>query len=704
MLPYTITKGGTYSTDAYEYRYTTSITVSFTVNTGGTYGEPPDPCNPPLSSLAFTSYAGSTEKLFHNGRRLESIFVSYKDNNPTSFSRVVLSDDTYECIGGYYSTNSYTLRGYSIYESNGKATEYSENISLTDTPPFGTYAVGTLLLWTRESNGTTTAPVTTTRTVDIGLYNTTNKNISFKSSFIKVGDSLSLINFETVQKTNTNAIVGKTTVISTSSTTETTRLGYSYKGTNFVPGGNIFSPSQNFNYADTVVLITNNNILWYITDYGEGEFTKKFKSTRGIGQQVTIKHNTPTKKEMPIGFLPYGETTQPVKSTISNETTALSVISFKEQNMKLNEDFVRVFPWPTYNSETNVLINSTSKFTTKSYKKYEKTQPIEEVTDYKTLLQLINGNTLQFHRTYKAIDTILTSKSFITYSYGEYTISDDEGGTTLKDKIGYTSLGKECYSLNTDGGGEFIFNKRYLNGQAAINNLSIVEQVLFKDGQTYININGGNLSFSLYQNVPLAFASFAKSFTFNLDNNTKTATAYSPIEDTNLKLDLRYVLISSSKESTSSNKAKYTKIETTKHEFSLKGVTPTTYLTSAVNNLNKGLLVNPNEYCNLKSTTFGFDNMNCGIFCNDGQLKSSITRIIYPGTYLAINIDGSKTSVIAQPITTNQNNKFYYYLPWNGSIQSNGTTNLLKPSMTSSSHNISNFLPEIDTITRYFGI
>ena len=168
--------------------------------------------------------------------------------------------------------------------------------------------------------------------------------------------------------------------------------------------------------------------------------------------------------------------------------------------------------------------------------------------------------------------------------------------------------------------------------------------------------------------------------------------------NTNLNLDLRYVLISSSKTSIDNNKQKYTKIETTKHEFGLKGAKPNAYLSYVVNNSSKGLLVNPNEYCRLNSSLFG--NMNCGIFCDDGQTQSFITRILYPGTYLAINIDGSKTSVVKEPITTNQNNNFYYYLPWNGSIESvGGLANLLSPSVTSVSHNISIFLPELGSIT-----
>lgn len=700
MLAYTITNGGTYSTDAYEYKYTTSITQT------SPGAEGPDDCgNNDPQTISATFYTASTEKLFHNGRRLESIFISYKNNNLTSFKvKVFNSDGNSSCVGGYYRTNSFTLKKYTIQEPNGKRTEYDETVEGVNDPPRGgsrTILGSTITKWTKPWVDTTAVPVITTQTLNRGVYNTIATNISFESSFIKVGDSLSLVNFEKTQKTNGNAIGGKTTEWIISNKKEKTTLGHSYGGTLYTPSPEI--NSLNFNYADTVVFITNNNILWYITDYGEGEFTKKFKSTRGIGEQVTIKRNMNIKlEELPIGFLPYGETIQPVKSTNTFETTNLSVISFKNQKFTKDDIFGAGFPLATFNSETQVLTVSTSKIAAKSYIKYDNTQPTKNTTNYKTLLQLVNGNTLQFHRTYKAIDTISTSKSFVTYSFGEYTESIDKGsatgGATFKDEIGYTSLVKECYSINTEGGGEFIFNKGYLNGQAAINNLSIVEQVSFKDGKSYDNINVAENSLyaaSLYKNVLLALEKFAKSFTFNSDNNTKTATAYSPIQDTNLKLDLRYVLISSSKESTSSNKEKYTNIDTTKHEFALKGETPATYLDYRINNLNNGLLINPNAYCNLNTTNI----LNCGIFCDDGQLKSFITRIIYPGTYLAINTDGIKSSVIGKAVTTNQVNKFYYYLPWNGSIQSNGTLNLLSPSVTSSSHNISNFLPELSSMT-----
>jgi hypothetical protein len=697
MLAYTITNGGTYSTDAYEYKYTTSIT-----QTSPSPRDTENPCgNNFPETISYTFYTASTEKLFHNGRRLESIFISYKDNQPTSFKvRVFDSDGNTNCVGGYYSTNSFTLKGYTIQEPNGKRTEYSEAVEGVNDPPRGgsrTILGSTIIKWTKPWVDTTAVPVITTQTLNRGVYNTIATNISFESSFIKVGDSLSLVNFEKTQKTNGNAIGGKTTEWIISNKKEKTTLGHSYGGTLYTPYLEI--NSLDFNYADTVVFITNNNILWYITDYGEGEFTKKFKSTRGIGKQVTIKRNMNIKlEELPIGFRPYGEITQPVKSTSTFETTNLSVISFKNQSF--TDNVGTGFPLATSKSETPVLTVSTLKITTRNYTRYDFSELTEKTTNYNTLLQLINGNTLRFHRTYKAIDTISTSKSFVTYSFGEYTESIDKGsatgGITIKDEIvGYTSLVKQCYSINTEGGGEFIFNKGYINGQAAINNLNIVEQVSFKDGQTYNNING-NGSAVLYRGVPLAFVSFAKSFTFNSDNNTKTATAYSPIQDTNLKLDLRYVLISSSKEATSSNKEKYTIIDTTKHEFVLKGGTPKTYLNYRPQNLNNGLLVNPNQYCNLSN----IKNTNCAIFCDDGQLKSFITRIIYPGTYLAINIDGIKNSVIEKAITTVQNNKFYYYLPWNGSIQSNGTLNLLSPSITSSSHDISNFLPELGSMTK----
>jgi len=688
MLAYTITNGGTYSTDAYEYKYTFSETKT-------QEGYESNKCgNNFPKTISITNYTASTEQLFHDGRALTSIFISYKDNQPTSWKYGPVGPES-KCVGGYYSTNSFTLKGYTIQESNGKRTEYTETVDQTDVPPYRTFPQTTIIKFTKPWDGTTTVPVTTTQTVNKNVYNTSTTKASFKSSFIKAGDSLSLVNFETAQTTNTDGIESKTTEWIISNKEEKTRLGYSYGGTEYIPYPEI--SSLNFNYADTVVFITNNNILWYITDYGEGEFTKKFKSTRGIREQVTIKHNPSKKlKELPIGYLPYGQSPPLVKNTITYEDINLSVISFKEQNIKLNDLNILSFPIGTYNSQTEILINSTSKITTKSYKKYENTQPVENTTNYKTSLQLINANTLQFHRTYKEIDTILTAKSFVTYSFGEHTASDANGGTTFKDELGYTSLLKDCYSLNTEGGGEFIFNKGYLNGQVAVNNLNIVEQVSFKDKQTYTQLNAVGGPASLYQKVPLAFGNFAKSFTFIDKGSTKTA--YSPIEDTNLKLDLRYVLISSSKETTPSNKEKYTKIDTTKHEFALKGKTPDTYLDYRSQNLNKGLLVNPNQYCNLNSNIF--NNMNCGIFCDDGNTKSFITRIIYPGTYLAINTEGIKNSVIEKAITAPQNNKFYYYLPWNGSIQSNGTLNLLSPSFTSSSHNISNFLPELSAITK----
>lgn len=684
MLTYTITNGGTYSTDAYEYKYTTSITNTFI------YQSQVDCDNVVDKTFNFTSYIAGTVKLFHNGRESSYTVRSYKENSPSTYKYFFKdSDGNCQAIGGYVRTNSFSIKGSTLQEPNGKRTEYIQDVGVSNFTK--TFPAITIIKADKAWDGTTEIPVTTTQTVNQNIYNTSTTNVSFKSSFAKVGDTLSLVNFKTTQKTNTDAINGKTIKTIISAIKKNTRLGYSYNGTD---SPILQIPSKNFNYADTVVFITNNNILWYITDYGEGEFTKKFKSTRGIREQVTIKHNPSKKlKELPIGYLPYGQSPPPVKNTITYEDINLSVISFKEQNIKLNDFNILSFPIGTYNSQTEILINSTSKITTKSYKKYEDTQPVENTTNYKTVLQVINANTLQFHRTFKEIDKIITFKSYVTYSFGEQTTSNANGGTTFKDEIGYTSLIKDCYSLNTDGGGEFIFNKGYLNGQVAVNNLNIVEQVSFKDKQTYKNINAGFAS--LYPNVPLAFANFAKSFTF-IDNNS-TKTAYSPIEDTNLKLDLRYVLISSSKETTSSNKEKYTKIDTIKHEFALKGETPATYLDYRVNNLNNGLLVNPNQYCNLNSNIF--NNMNCGIFCDDGNTKSSITRIIYPGTYLAINTEGIKNSVIEKAITAPQNNKFYYYLPWNGSIQSNGEINLLSPSVTSSSHNISNFLPELGSMT-----
>ena len=688
MLTYTITKGGTYSTDAYEYNYTTSIICTITGE--GAHAE--DDCNNWPKTTSRTYYTASTERLFHDGRKSSSIFISYKDNDLSSYK---LGNADGDCIGGYYNIVSFTLQGSTVIMPNGKKTEYTETLGYNTAQGYAngllnaeTFPLISNYVWDQPWFGTTNVPVTTTKAVVRNRYNTTITKASFKSSFIKAGDSISLVNFETNQKTSTTPLGGQTTVETVISNKEQkTLLGYSYAGGE----GTVYPEnySLDFNYADTVVFITNNDILWYITDFKEGKFSEKFKSTRGIGQQITIKYVKPTKKvKLPIGLSVYGQVPSGVKSSGFFDTTALSVISFKEQNITFNNNPFS-FPIGTYVEEENILTNSSTKFTIKQYTKYDNTVPTKLTTNSKTILQLINANSLQFHRTYtEKAKELSINKTFITSSFGEYTTGDNGCKTTFKDNIGYTSVVPNRYSLNVDGGGEFIFNKGYLGGQAAINNLSIVEQVSFKDAKTYTNINAGNSS--LYPNVPLAFATFAKSFTFKSDNNTKTATAYSPIEDTNLKLDLRYVLISYSKEST--------KIETTKHEFELKGAKPNTYLNYIQNNISNGLLVDPNKYCKLNSGIF--NNMNCGIFGNDGNTESFITRILYPGTYLAINIDGSKTSVIKEVVTTNQNNKFYYYLPWNGSIESVDSINLLSPSVTSSSHNISNFLPELGSMTK----
>ena len=704
MLAYTITKGGTYSTNAYEYNYTTSIICTITNEiVTGVHSE--DDCNNWPKTTSRTYYTASTERLFHDGRKSSSIFISYKDNDLSSYKAAGGTDG--DCIGGYYNITSFTLQGSTVIMPNGKKTAYEESLGYDTEQGFAgltnarTFPLISNYVWDQPWFGTTNVPEITTKAVVRNRYNTTITKASFKSSFIKAGDSISLVTFEKDQKTSTTPLGGQTTVETVIINKEQkTLLGYSYAGGE----GSVYpeNNSLDFNYADTVVFITNNDILWYITDFKEGNFSEKFKSTRGIGQQITIKYVKPTKKvELPIGLSVYGQTPPEVKSTPFSDTTALSVISFKEQNITFNDNpfsFPISFPIGTYVEEENILTNSSTKFIIKKYTKYDNTVPTELTTNSKTILQLINANSLQFHRTYtEKAKELSVIKTFITSSFGQYTSSDENDcRTTIKDKIGYTSLVPNRYSLNADGGGELIFNKGYLGGQAAINNLSIVEQVSFKDGQTYKNINGGYSS--LYPNVPLAFATFAKSFTFDSDNNTKTATAYSPIEDTNLKLDLRYVLISYSKESISNNGQKYTKIETTKHEFGLKGAKPNAYLNYGVNNSSKGLLVNPNEYCRLNSALF--NDMNCGIFGDDGNIESFITRILYPGTYLAINTDGSRTLVIKEVVTTNQNNKFYYYLPWNGSIESVDSINLLSPSVTFASHNISNFLPELSSMTK----
>ncbi len=685
MLAYTITNGGTYSADAYEYRYTTSIT-----DTIG--GQADDDCNQWPATISRTFCTKLTERSFHDGRASTYIFISYKDNNRTAYQ---VKDAEDACIGGYYSTNSFTLRGSTVVTPNGKATFYNESLGVkTSAGGLGVQYLNTFPIITREVLNqpwfdTFGLPTTTTQTVVRRRYNTTITKASFKSSFIKVGDTITLVNFETNQKVSTTPIDGKTTVETViTNDKKRRRIGYSNeKG--------LFGNALGLNYVDTVVFITNNNILWYITDLKEGQFSEKFKPTRGIGKQITIKHTKPTKKErLPIGSYVYGESPPAVKSTASTQTTALSVISFKEQNVTFN-GYATSFPIGTTVSKAEILLNSSEKFTIKTYIKYDKTVSTELTTNYKTILQLINGNSLQFHRTYREKarkKELSTIKTFVASTFGEYVQTNPDGGrTTFKDNKGYTSLVPNRYSLNVDGGGELLFNKAYFGGQAAINNLSIVEQVSFKDGKTYKNINGQ--SSSLYPNVPLAFATFAKSFTFNFDNSTKTATAYSPIQDTNLKLDLRYVLISSSKTSISNNGQKYTKIETTKHEFGLKGAKPNTYLNFTSQNINPGLIGIPQGIFTLPV------DVNCGIFCDDGQTENSITRILYPGTYLVINIDKSLTSVIKQPITTNQNNKSYYYLPWNGSIESAGSLNFISPSVIFASYNISHFLPDLGSMT-----
>lgn len=690
MLTYTITNDGTYSTDAYEYKYTTSATSSSQGNENACGGFP--------NVVSVTSYTASTKQLFHNGRALSSVIISYSDNNPTFYK---YKDFEGNCIGGYYSTNSFLIKGSTVQESNGKRTEYSETVDGVNPPPGGgskTILKSALFKWDNIWTGPTYVPIISTTKVKSRTFTTSTTSIPIKSSFIKVEDSLSLVTFQTTQITN---YIGREPITETvlSQIEKETTLGFSYGGTDNV--GYPYSPSVVLNYVNTVVFITNNNILWYKYDDDDSSasFLQKFKSTRGIGEQVTIKYKKPKKQILPIGYSDCNQTgfTETEKKTISKFTNIVELTD-KNTDIKLNSNKSNNFPLETTIVQGTVLTTSKSPntFLTKSSYEFKNvTQELEKVTNYKTLLQKINANSLQFDRTYKQVDTIQDIKYFITSTFGKCVSSN----TTFYNEINYISLIKEDWSIsdNLNKQSEFIFNRGYSHGQAGINNLSIVEQIKFKDGKTYQNI-AGNEYISLYLNVPLAFKNFGKSFTFI--NKSSTQSAYSPIKDTNINLDLRSVIVSSSKESVSSNKEKYTKVETTIHEFEPNGNTPNTYLNcTEVGHSTNNLLIDPNNYCkffNILSQDFIINASNCASFCDDGQNK--ITRIIYPGNYLAINNNGIKTTSISNVIITSQDSFSYYYLPWNDKIINTKNGNLI--SINSISYNISNFLPEINSMTK----
>jgi hypothetical protein len=706
MLVYTIAENATYSVDEYDYRYAESFTDKITsviFNCG--------PGEAPKTVHNQSHYYQTTVQQFHDGAIYYETRRYYNNDAPAYIPESIcnIEGSTFK-IGGYTRDYKLEILGFTYSLSNGQLTEYNETANDFN-DGYGNFRFSVLRTLKKcntpwETNGFTSD--TTTTTYNSNCATTIEAKTSVKSSFVLENTSLKLTDlilksqeviYELKETTITTTTNIEANVIRGKSGTYTTFNPYLSEQPKTRETFSRSSPSVDFNLADTVISITDHNILWYkIKDDGKNvQFTNVFSSISSIGKQITISYNRkPILKEIPIGSkicIPPDPPIITTKDLISKYTDA-NVLYYKNINGKFNGDF-NGFPINTFIYTSPILLTTSIEKTLTHTSYTFKDVPNEELEDidiYKTVLEKVNIGQLQFDRQYLKPGKIKDQKTYISSTYGEC-IKD---GTTIYDYLAYTSIIKEEWAtFNSENGGEYIFNKKYLHGQAAPNNLSICEQVVFKDGFSYNSINAANGAF-LYPNVPLAFNNIGKYFTFF--NNGKTNTAISPLS-LNSTFNLKNLFVLSSTQTVATNKQTDSIIAITKHEFLTKGDAPNTFLTEYSINSYKSLLINQNDYCVLSQNSTGeyvIYKINCGIYCDNGKNTDIITRIIFPGSYLVIDINGTKNSLVNEVLVTTQNKSSYYYLPWNNNvIKTNGGI----ISSVSKSFDLSNLFPELGSMT-----
>lgn len=709
MLTYTIVENATYSVDQYDYRYSESITTTLASFKGGG-GCPNNPEKATLLIVTETFYGRTTLQQFHDGKIYYETRHFYNNNGLRYIPATICTfEGTTFQVGGYTRNYKYDIGGYLYVQSDGKLTQYSE-IASPSKAIVGAYNFDFSYLNTyRECNieweEDGFSSNTTTETYNSYCATTIETETSVKSSFIFKDSSLILtdltlksqrVTFELKETTITTITKIDIKIIRGYSGTYTTYDPYLSEQPKVRKTFSTSSPSVGLNLADTVISITDHNILWYkIKDDGKNvQFTNVFSSISSIGEKITLSYNrSPILKEMPIGSAICDSPIITEKKAISEYTDA-DVLVYEKINGTFNGDF-NGFPINTFIATSPILL-TTVKQKILTHVSYEfKNIPAEDLEDidiYKTQLEKVNIGQLQFDRQYLKPDKIKDQKTYISSTYGECV----KNNTTFSDYLKYTSIIREEWkTFNSEYGGEYIFNKMYLYGQAAPNNLSICEQVVFKDNFSYTNINAANTAF-LYPNVPVAFNNIGKYFTFI--NKSKTNTAISP-SSLNSTFNFKNLFVLSSTETVFSNKQKDTIVEITKHEFVSKGRTPTTFLTKYSINSYQSLLINQNDYCLLSQNSLGDYSIykeNCGIFCDDGKNTNIITRIIVPGSYLVIDIDGIKNSSVDKVVVTTQNTSSSYYLPWNNSVIKTSQGGII--SLISKSYNLTNLFPELNTM------
>lgn len=725
MLTYTISLGGIYSTNQHKNEYLTSFTSTFFRACGNCDGSVEGP------KRTATHATFETYQTDHDGRELTSRQISFRDNGPSycQFTFCPREDDKpgYS-IGGYYSVNSYTLNNYTIYKSNGERTEYSESYSVRDGKSVSLF---TSDQWDRVWTSEIFLPKIVKTKIPVKSFVTSLTSVPIFSSFVKDGESLKLVSYNVKSTKNIQTQIVNIEGEAISKEKVRTTVGRSYAGT-----GSPFpeSPSLNLNFVDTVIKITNNNILWYQTRINakgtSASLSQNFKSTHGIGKQFTVKYEKPNGREIEIGIskCPY-EKGGPIQidskiETIQNAKTFLQ-FDYLEKNIKINVG--NNFPISTEFKLSPVLttINSNTVVTNFSYKFINVTLKKTNVPVFENALEKIEVEGLEFERQFFKVTNTGFVKTFYDYSYGRCITSN----ATFFEKKAFSTLDMEIWSISRYGPRfqELHFNKDFSNGQASPNNLSIGEQVVFTDGVTYSSIldgYGGRLRrwfrANIYPQVPVPILKIQNTFTFLDKNSTKTALV--------LTSNLKKVLVSSSSSSFSKS-VKVTEIKTTAHEFSLKGKAPSTFLyltkfPDAIKEFdefgkNENFLLDPNLIKNQPAPLDGdfvgqqafVDQQaalgNCGVFCDDGT--NTITRVLFPGDVLAINIDGIQNSVIPKVVKTFQNKSSYAYLRWNEKIVKNTSNQSFKlgqpvinpgfQSLTFNSYNFSNFFPNVRSMT-----
>lgn len=635
MLEYTITEGQSFFQDQFNYNYTYKESYEI--------GSPCGVCegNPPEYQGTYETY--STYSQSSNGDWTQSRITKYRDNGPKICPYFICGEgeNTYE-VGGYARCNSYELQAYTINLANGKRTE-NYNVLTLYAAKVGDQGCQTTSVknfprvWSDPMTESDNQITTTTQTTKSSYFITTNSQIG-STKLTNNGSNIYQTDYTYNGITNKYTLSTKTITVLTARKGNTMTVGFR----DSLGWGNL-GP---INARNTVIYLTNNDVVWYRTDNkpvhdAKKQISQAFNSIQGIGKSTIIKYQIPVLKDASslIGSYNcsykdenFGNNKNQIFETLSSTIEYVdTVYTFTEHS---RPDIV-ITQFPAGSKTALNLVSTTSKqpattkysFNIKNYRTYSTSGRV--LKKYNVKASILNWNYLKEGESY----SLKSTYSPIYSTHGQCV----EGSTTRNDNAQYLRI-QNCYWADgTNNGGLFEFHSpAYLGGMVSPENLTSYGVVADLGGKVFKGYNIGGYIVSVIPNIyyPLG-TDFLNNWTVKLSNSEGT-----------LNYLISSSIVSAIEHSSTYREEKNTLTSTTKYAWKLQGQKPTTYfITHAMQGGDfQNYIIYIHNFKNTYTFSIGDPNvlyggeiyMNIGKYRNDGDQNNPITRILYPGRYLKI--------------------------------------------------------------------